>query len=335
MTPGPSTGIWVFTECRDGRVVGPAVDLLAHAVRIDDRLSEGVTAVVIGDGDVAAEVGAVGVPALLRIATPGWDGVDGAIPAAALSSVAAKHQPRLILFSGTAFGRDIAPRVAVRLDTGIVADCTYIRVGPDQSLEATRFEVDGASASRLAWRGPGPALAVFPPGILAAAIPTDAGPAAITDVEAGGLPTPTTVVTSSARIDPADLQLEDATVLVAGGLGMGGPEGFETLVDLAEAMGGKVAASRRATDEGWAGTAALVGQTGKTVAPAVYLAMGISGASQHVLGMRDSGFIVSVNTDPHAPIHAIADLSVVGDAVKLTPRLAAAFRSARDAESDA
>jgi len=326
-TGGPPA-IWVFAECRDGKVVGPVLDLVAETRRLTDQIDSEVTAIVIGDADVAADLGARGAAALVLVPDVGWDGADGAVPAAVLSALAREHRPATMLFSGTALGRDVAPRVAIRMGTGVVGDCTYLRVSTDGRLEATRSLDDGGAAARTAWSDAGPSIAVVPIGILPPSAPADLPAAAVVVEAVDGLPDGGPRLLDSYRIDPAKLPLEDVGVIVAGGLGIGGPDGFEILADLADAMGGKVAASRRATDLGWAGTESLVGQTGKTVAPGVYLALGISGASQHVLGMQDSGLIVSINTDPHAPMHAVADIAVVGDARSLAPVLAEAFRAA-------
>jgi len=328
---GGSHDVWVFAECREGKAIGPVLDLVAEARRLADQTEGEVISVVIGDHDVAADLGERGADTVVQVADAGWDGADAAVPAAALSALAREHAPAMLLFAGTALGRDVAPRVAVRLGSGVVGDCTYLRVDADGRFEATRSIDDGTAAARIDWIG-GPAITVFPIGILPRSTPADRRAAAVMTAEIEDLGDGGPRLLDSSRIDPAALPLEDVGIIVAGGLGIGGPAGFEALADLADAMGGKVAASRRATDLGWAGTESLVGQTGKTVAPSIYLAMGISGASQHVLGMQDSGMIVSVNTDPHAPIHGIADLAVVGDALVLAPVLAEAFRLARSVD---
>jgi len=325
--------VWVFAECRAGRVAAPVLDVVGEAARLAGQIGAGVTAVVVGDHDVSAELGAAGAGTVVRMPDMEWDGADGALPAARLATLALEHPPRMILFSGTALGRDVAPRVAIRMRTGIVADCTYLRFGADERLEATRSISDGAAAARVTWEGEGPALAIIPPGTLLPAPVLDAPQPNIVDAPVATEQPAGPKLLERSPIDPALLPLEDADVVVAGGLGMGGEEGFDLLTDLAGAMGGKVGATRRATDLGWAPNDALVGQTGKTVAPNIYVAAGISGASQHVLGMRDAGLIVSINTDPFAPIHGVADVAVVADARVFVPVLADAFRQARSEQA--
>jgi electron transfer flavoprotein alpha subunit len=208
-----------------------------------------------------------------------------------------------------------------------------LRLGADGVVEGTRLEEDGGSATRVAWDPHRPALATVPPGTFRSESRLEWTAPETSEIACPEVGESRTTLVESRRIDPGELPLEDVPVIVAGGLGMGGPEGFDLLSDLAAAMGGKVAASRRATDLGWAERDALVGQTGKTVEPALYLACGISGASQHILGMKDSGYVVSINTDPYAPMRGIADLAVTADALELVPLLTEEFeRVSHEAE---
>jgi electron transfer flavoprotein alpha subunit len=287
---------------------------VSEAARLLEGRDGEVTAVVLdGQPQLADELAGYGADRIIRVVGMAWDGADIGIPAGAISDLAHEYPPRLVLVAGTTFGRDLGPRLAVRLGAGLVEDCTYLRLVAGGDLEGTRMEADGASASRVAWRNIGPDDLL-------------ARTAQVVGVDCPELGEPLVTLLDSRPIDPAELPLEDVSVIVAGGLGLGSPEGFDLLADLAEALGGKVAASRRATDLGWAGRDALVGQTGKTVEPALYFACGISGASQHVLGMKDSGFIVSVNKDSYAPMNAVADLAVTADALDLLPLLTAEFR---------
>jgi electron transfer flavoprotein alpha subunit len=178
-------------------------------------------------------------------------------------------------------------------------------------------------------------LVMIAPGVFPLRTFDDAVQPGIEHIALNGLPEPDTQLLSSKRLEPDDLALEEAEVIVAGGRGMGGEDGFRALEELAAVLGAKVAASRRATDLGWADRDALVGQTGKTVRPALYLACGISGASQHVLGMWESQLIVAVNSDPNAPILRVADLGVVGDVATVVPELTEAFRRGLDQEGGA
>jgi electron transfer flavoprotein alpha subunit len=332
VAPSDRAGIWVLAEGTDGRVASAPLEATTEAARLSRLLGTEVTAVLFGGDESAIEtLGAHGAETVVSIDLS-WDGADSAVPAGVLADLITRDRPQLVLIPGTAMGRDIAPRLAVRLGAGLVEDCIYLRVGDGGRLEATRMEDDGAAASRLVWIGTGPALAMLPPGTFRAEPVGDRPVPRVVYADIADLPETGLRLLNSRKIDPAQLPLEDAPVLVAGGLGMGGPDGFEVLENLASVIGGKVAASRRATDLGWVDHRVLVGQTGKTVRPAIYLACGISGASQHVLGMKESGFIVSINSDPHAPIHGIADLAAIGDVGEIVPELVAGFASALEEE---
>ncbi len=317
--------IWVLAEAEGDRVASSALEVATEATRIGALSKAEVVAVVLnGSAGAAAELAGHGATRVILI-TAAWDGADAAIPTGWLRSLVETEQPDVFLIPGTTIGREMAPRLAVALDAGLVDDCTYLRIGAGGVLEATRMEDDGAAATRLTWTGDAPALALIPPGTFRPEPVSDAAEPAVTEFDPKGSTPAAIELIGSEPIDPAQLPLDDAPVLVAGGLGVGGSDGFELLQTLAGAMGGKVAASRRATDLGWVDRDALVGQTGATVRPALYLACGISGASQHVLGMKDSGFVVSINSDPSAPIHGLADLAVVADLHDVVPELIAAL----------
>jgi electron transfer flavoprotein alpha subunit len=289
--------------------------------------------VLDGEPQLADQLAEYGADKVIRVDGMAWDGADIGIPARIVARLAEERLPQLILVAGTVFGRDLAPRIAVRLTVGLVEDCTFLRLGADGVVEGTRLEEDGDSATRVAWDPHRPALATVPPGTFRSESRLEWTAPETSEIACPEVGESRTTLVDSRRIDPGELPLEDVPVIVAGGLGMGGPEGFDLLSDLAAAMGGKVAASRRATDLGWAERDALVGQTGKTVEPALYLACGISGASQHILGMKDSGYVVSINTDPYAPMRGIADLAVTADALELVPLLTEEFeRVSHEAE---
>jgi electron transfer flavoprotein alpha subunit len=320
--------VWTLIWHRAGRVTDASLELLGEARRVAGLLGIETEAVVLGDVDDAAlvDVAEHGADRVLIVASPQLVRPATKPATAALAQLIERRAPRLVLIPETADGRDIGPRLAARTGHGLVADCAFLRVDPDGAVIATRPAWDGMVSQRV--RVGTSSLVMIAPGVFPPRPRGNAKPPVVERIVLDGLPKSDTELLAAKRLEPDDLELDEAGTVVAGGLGMGGEAGFRSLEKLAAVLGAKVGASRRATDLGWVDRSALVGQTGTTVRPSLYFACGISGASQHVLGMHESQVVVAINSDPNAPIFGIADVGIVGDVAEVVPALTDAFERA-------
>ncbi|MBK7780733.1 MAG: electron transfer flavoprotein subunit alpha/FixB family protein [Ardenticatenia bacterium] len=313
--------VWVIAETRDGALKKVSLELISAARSLG---SGTVVAVVLGHGlsEPATALAAGGADRVLvmddaRLATYAPDGW-----AAALADLAAARRPDVILGAATSRGRDLLPRVAARLGVGLASDA--IEVGVDDGhLTALRPIYAGKALAHVAISGR-PAMATLRPNSYPVAAGGGDGQLEAVSlgdyhstVTAGGIET-----ARGARPDVAE-----ADVIVSGGRGMGGPEHFAMLEELADELHAAVGASRAVVDAGWRPHGDQVGQTGKTVSPSLYVACGISGAVQHLAGMKTSKVIVAINKDPEAPIFSVADYGIVGDVFEVVPALIAAVRA--------
>ena len=320
----PVGTIWVYAEVSEGRPSTVSLELLTRA----RSLGGAVEAVVLDpDGEaITAALGEHGATTVHLSTDPVFrDSLVGGPGAATLAALVGRHHPDLVLFGSTYNSRDIAGRLAARLDSHLVANGLDVSVeGDDVVVESSIFGATQVVRTRLIDR---PALAV----IRAKSFAAEAG--------GGGAPTVTAVdavvsdADRSTRVleSVADVatgpKLEEATVVISGGRGLGDPSNFRLLDELAALVKGAVGASRAVVDAGWVPYSMQVGQTGKTVKPSVYIACGISGAMQHTVGMKGAKSIVAINKDPDAPIFKLADLGVVGDALKIVPQVIEAVRA--------
>lgn len=315
---------WILAETRDGELKKVSLELLGAA----RALGAGpVTAVLLGPGldAAAAELAAGGADQVLhlddaRLAAYSPDGW-----ALALAGLVAERQPRILLGPATARGRDLLPRVAARLGVGLASDA--VELGMDgEHLTALRPIYAGKALAQVALNLQ-PAIATLRPNshapAAAGSTPAPVERVALGDFEgvalSGGI--------EAARGTRPDVA--EADVIVSGGRGMGAPEHFALLEALADELHAAVGASRAVVDAGWRPHGDQVGQTGKTVSPSLYVACGISGAVQHLAGMKTSKVIVAINKDPEAPIFSVADYGIVGDVFEVVPALTAAVRSLR------
>ncbi len=311
--------IWVFIEESSSSPSEAGLELLTKARELGD-----VTAIYSGSGggDAIATLGAYGAARVLH-ADPG-DRLPAAPLAHALASLADADPPHLIMFSQKYTDRDVAGRLAARLGTGVLANASDVRL-TDSGVE-TDHEIFGGSQIATAAMGQAPAIVLVRPKSFAA---TEGG-ATEPDVSTLDLPdagrSEAKVVASHVE-EREGPQLGDASIVVAGGRGLGSAEGFEMIEAVAKQLGAATGATRAIVDSGWVPYAKQVGQTGKTVKPDVYIAAGISGAMQHLVGMKDSGTIIAINKDPDAPIFSIADLGIVGDVHKVLPQLIEALEN--------
>jgi len=319
--------ILVFLECRDGEIKNSSYEAVATARRLaDSGLPGDVIALLVASaaaGGAAARAGAYGADRVLHAAHDAFaryapDGAAAAVVAAQQATGAS-----LVLFSASAMGKDLAPRVAARLSAGLASDCTLLDVEGGRAV-ATRPISAGKALQKVAWKG-AVGLASLRPKVFplvehrpGASAPVEALAGFAFDAAQARV---TTTGTSAATSGPADLT--EADVIVSGGRGLKGPEHFHIVEELAAALGATVGASRAVVDAGWRPHGEQVGQTGKVVSPKLYVAIGISGAIQHLAGMSSSRTIVAINKDADAPIFEVADYGLQGDLFELAPAIIA------------
>ena len=305
--------ILVLVDHVDGAVKKPTLELLTIARRLGEP-----SAVFLGSGvaNATETLGKFGAAKVYVVEAPEIEGFLVAPKAEALAAVAAQASPGAILVTATSEGKEIAARVAVRTGSGIITDAVDVDADgvASQSVFAGSFLVTAKVTHGS------PIIAVKPN----AAAPEEApAAAAVENVAVAFTAAATTakITDVAPRAKSGRPELTEAAIVVSGGRGVGGPEGFAVIEALADSLGAAVGASRAATDAGWYPHAFQVGQTGKTVSPQLYIANGISGAIQHRAGMQTSKTIVAVNKDAAAPIFELADYGVVGDLFNVVPQL--------------
>jgi electron transfer flavoprotein alpha subunit len=308
--------VLVFLEHHGGELLKGALGVLGKATALSDE----VAGVVLGSGvrEVAGQAGRFGARKVFVADDPALDAPLPQPRVDVLASIVRDHDAESVLFANSVLAADVAAGLAARLDAGLNWDLVDL-VREDGELVGKRPALEDSVYVDVGWTA-APRLALFRPGTFD---PREAGgeaelvdvPVALEDFSTAA------AMLEQAHEEASGPSLEDADVIVAGGRGLGQPENFALVEDLARALGGAVAATRAVVDAGWYPYAAQVGQTGRTVSPKLYIACGISGAIQHKVGMQASGTIVAINKDPNAPIFEFADLGVVGDVHEIVPKL--------------
>lgn len=336
-------GVFVFAQQVDNKVSGIALELIGEGKRLAEKLSAEVTAVLVGSDvkGLADELAAYGADRVIVVDDPELKEYRTEPYAHALASVIDKYKPEILLVGATAIGRDLGPRVSARVHTGLTADCTLLEIGDfpinpipgkeqlHNQLLMTRPAFGGNTIATIACPEFRPQMATVRPGVMQKA-PREAGrKAEVINYNPGFTPDNKYVEILEVVKAVADtVDIMDAKILVSGGRGMGSPENFKILEDLAEVLDGTVSCSRAVVDAGWKPKDLQVGQTGKTVRPNVYFAIGISGAIQHLAGMEESDIIIAINKDETAPIFEVADYGIVGDLNKIVPALTEKLKEA-------
>ncbi|MCI5952732.1 MAG: electron transfer flavoprotein subunit alpha/FixB family protein [Anaerostipes sp.] len=335
-------GVYVFAQQVDNELSGIAFELLGKAKELAKDLDTDVTAVLIGNNvkGLVDELAAFGADKVIVVDDPELEVYRTEPYAHALSSVINEYKPEIVLVGATAIGRDLGPRVSARVATGLTADCTVLEIGdfplvarPGQEqkhnqLLMTRPAFGGNTIATIACPDNRPQMATVRPGVMQAIDRIEGAKAEVIEYNPGFTPDNKYVEVLEVVKSVVDVvDIMDAKILVSGGRGVGSPENFQILKDLAEVLGGEVSCSRAVVDNGWLPRDLQVGQTGKTVRPQVYFAIGISGAIQHVAGMEESDIIIAINKDETAPIFEVADYGIVGDLNKIVPALTAALKA--------
>jgi electron transfer flavoprotein alpha subunit len=337
-------GVYVYAQQVDNEISGIAYELLGKAKELAAPLNTEVTAVLIGSDvkNLADSLAEYGADKVIVVDDPELKDYRTEPYAHALASVINKYKPEIMLVGATAIGRDLGPTVSARVATGLTADCTVLEIGdfplvaiPGKESEQkhnqllmTRPAFGGNTIATIACPNNRPQMATVRPGVMQKIEPIKGAKAVIEEYNPGFTPNNKYVTIKEVVKAVSDtVDIMDAKILVSGGRGVGTPENFKLLEDLAEVLGGTVSCSRAVVDSGWKPKDLQVGQTGKTVRPNVYFAIGISGAIQHVAGMEESDIIVAINKDEDAPIFDVADYGIVGDLNKIVPALTAQLKA--------
>ncbi|NLI75491.1 MAG: electron transfer flavoprotein subunit alpha [Candidatus Riflebacteria bacterium] len=326
-------GVAVFAETRGQGLAKVATELLGCGRALADTRKVGLTAFLLGHRiqGLAKDLIAHGADRVVVVDDPRLAPFRTAPFARALTSVIQQQKPEIVLIGASGIGRDLAPRVANRLKTGLTADCTGLAIEEGSGLLLqTRPAFGGNVMATIVCPHHRPQMSTVRPGVMKPLPRDDHRQGTITEAKVTIKETDLrTVVREVVRLAGKKVDLSEATVIVSGGRGVGGAKGFEGIRDLAEALGGQVGASRAAVESGWIEHDHQVGQTGKSVSPRLYIACGISGAIQHLAGIAGADFVVAVNRDAQAPIMKAADVAIVGDLHQVVPLLAAEIRRAR------
>lgn len=311
--------VWVFVEATDGQPSALGLELLTKARDLGE-----VTVIYLGEGrdDEFAMLGEYGASSVLS--ADAGDRLPSAPLAAALAAKAAESSPDLILLGQAYTDRDLAGRLAARLGVGVLSNASDVRL-TDQGVETDHEIFGGTQVATAAMSGPPHIVLVRPKSFTAR--PSGGEAPTVTTLDLPDVGASEAKVTESHVEEREGPQLGDAKVVVSGGRGLGSAEAYALIEKLAKPLGAASGATRAIVDAGWVPYAKQVGQTGKTVKPDIYIAAGISGAMQHLVGMKDSGIIIAINKDPDAPIFSVADLGIVGDVHKVLPQLIEALES--------
>ena len=348
-----SKDIFVVVEQRNGNIQKVSYELIGEATKLAADLGEQVVAVLMGyniadKADILCQYGAAKV---LVIDHPVLENYTTEPYVRGIEHIVKTYEPNVVLFGASSIGRDVAPRIAGRIHTGLTADCTrldvdvakyqeYLRKATnvpedriialdtsDRNLKMTRPAFGGNVMATIVCRNYRPQMATVRPGVMEMPEKDESRKGEIIMVDAGlSMDDMNVEILDVVKNAKKSVDITDAKILVSGGRGVGGPEGYTPLRELAAELGGEVSSSRIGVDSGWIEKDRQVGQTGKTVHPQLYIACGISGAIQHQAGMEDSEYIIAINVDAKCPMMQLADLGVVGDLKKIVPALTEAIR---------
>lgn len=318
-------GVWVFAEQREGKIMPVVFELLGEGKKLATEIGTELCAVLCGSNveSLADELIAYGADKvyladaleLEKYTTDGYSKV--------FNEAIKQYKPEIVLYGATHIGRDLAPCLAVKVNTGLTADCTKLEIDPDdKKIRQTRPAFGGNLMATIVCPNSRPQMSTVRPGVMDKAVydATQKGKVIKLDTvfEEGDI---RTKVLEIVKTTAHNISISEADFIVSGGMGLGKAEGFALLKQLADKLGGTVATSRACVDAGWADHSQQVGQTGTTVKPQIYFACGISGAIQHIAGMQESDVIIAINKNENAPIFEVADYGIVGDLYKVIPAI--------------
>ncbi len=325
--------VFVFAEQVDNRITPVTFELIGKARELAEQLEGQVVALLLGFqvGNLVDELIEYGAQSIILADHIELEHYRTEPYTQVVTQVIEKYNPEIVLVGATSIGRDLAPRVAGRVHTGLTADCTVLEIEEETNkFLMTRPAFGGNLLATIVCPTHRPAMATVRPGVMIKREPEHNATAEVIIFD--GTITSNKMFTTIDEVLKKGVSkhdIQDSRIIVAGGRGMKTVEGFGLLKELADVLGGEVGSSRAAVDAGLQDKSKQVGQTGKTVRPNLYIACGISGAIQHLAGMEESDFIIAINSDPTAPIFHVADVGIVGDALKIVPKLTEAIRSER------
>lgn len=319
------SGVWVYGEFRHGALAAVSLELLGIGRKLADIRKVPLAAVLIGSetGDAAQQLIAHGADTVYRVDDPGLVHFTDEAYGAIMTALVRRHKPEIVLAGATAIGRSFIPGVATSLGAGLTADCTRLAIREeDGALLQTRPAFGGNIMATIVCPTSRPQMSTVRPRVMQAMAFDGGRQGQIIEVKPATEQLQTRVrVLESVVSEEDDVNIQEAEILVAGGRGLDSAQGFTLMRELAASLGGSIASTRAAVDAGWISYPHQVGQTGKTVAPKLYIACGISGAVQHVAGMQSAETIVAINRDKDAPIFDVADFGLVGDLFEIVPKL--------------
>ena len=334
----PQGEVWIFAEQQDGKLNDVALELCGKARALADVLGVKVGAVLLGYqvAGLAPALFAHGVDRVYLVDDPNLRRFTSAPYAFVMEKLIDKYAPQIVLYGATPLGRDFGPRVASAIRAGLTADCVELEIGDvvdaktKEEYKNLLYQIRPAFGGNIVativnperW----PQMATVREGVFPKQEPDASRSGELVEEKIALDPSLLCVEVLERMVEERTVDLKGARIVVSGGAGVGSKENFQLIRDLADALGGAVGASRAAVNCGYIGAEHLVGQTGVTVRPALYVAVGISGAIQHIAGMQDSAKIIAINSDPNAPIFSIARYGIVGDLNQIVPWLIKAVR---------
>ncbi|HZK70381.1 MAG TPA: electron transfer flavoprotein subunit alpha [Clostridia bacterium] len=322
-------GIWIFAQQKNGKVSEVVFELLGEAIKLAEKLKTDVSAVILGESlkDATKKLITYGADKVYKIENKELKDFNDEIYADILRQLINEYKPEIVLFGATTYGRSLAPRIASKLNTGLTADCTILEIDEEKKLLLqTRPAFGGNLMATIICPNHRPQMATVRPKVMKAIEPNFNRTGHIISPKVNLRTALKVKVLDIVDIMKSEIAIEEADIIVAAGRGIGNIKNIRLIEEFAREIGGAVAASRAVIDAGWLEYPHQVGQTGKTVAPKIYFALGISGAIQHLAGMSSSDVIVAVNNDPEAPIFKIARYGIVGDLTEVLPELIRTFR---------
>ncbi len=326
--------VWIYAEQRHGVITPVVFELLGEGKKIARETGSELCAFLIGSnvGDLANELIAYGAEKVFLAESPLLENYTTDGYAKVLTDAINKYKPEIVLYGATHIGRDLAPRISARVNTGLTADCTKLEIDPeDKKLKQTRPAFGGNLMATIVCPNHRPQMSTVRPGVMEKLTKNEDNKGTIIRVDLNlAKEDIRTIVMEVVKHKKEMVSLTDAEIIVSGGKGLGCADSFKMLKKLADVLGGTVGASRAAVDAGWIDHGNQVGQTGTTVKPRIYFACGISGAIQHLAGMSDADIIIAINKNPLAPIFDVADYGIVGDLNEIVPMLIEAFTEYND-----
>jgi electron transfer flavoprotein alpha subunit len=315
--------VLIFAEQREGKVASVSYELLGAGRRLSDELDARLLAVLLGAGESEAqELIKWGADKVLLCSDPTFEKFNDDTYSEVLAKIIDEYKPSIVLAGATPIGRSFIPRVAAKIRTGLTADCTSLEIDKEtKNLLQIRPAFGGNIMATILCPDYRPQMSTVRPRVMKRGEYKPDRTGEIVNLSFNNVSSRTKVLEFVREVSEISVNLHEADIIVAGGRGIGSEKGVKMLEELAEALGGAVGASRAAVDEGWIPYSHQVGQTGKTVNPKLYIACGISGAVQHLVGMQSSDIIIAINKNPEAPIFNVATYGIVGDLFEIVPML--------------